>query len=139
MSHVPAAMPLDGLRSNLSPAELIAQQVQIVIGTRPGQVPWRPDFGCDLSSLVGQPASSKNVDRARSLIERALGEFLPDVELERLEVRAARIDDFQELAHRNIPIVETALLSLGTQAHLEVLIEVRVPRGSAVVTATVNP
>lgn len=135
-----ASLPLDGLPGQeLSPADHIAQQLKIVLNTRPGQIPWRPEFGCDLAGLVGQPATAANLSLARGRVQAALRSSLPDVSFDRIEVRLARSSvDGDALRHPTIPLAEGALLSLGVQVALEVLLEVRVPGGPVAVSATVD-
>lgn len=139
-THLKASLCVDGLPDRtLTPAERISERLQIVLNTRPGQIPWRPDFGCDLSSLVGRPATANNLSEARGRVTSALSRSLPDVEFERCEVRVSeRRGAGDELRHPTIPLAEAALLSLGVQAGLEVVLEVRVPEGRVSVSAPLN-
>ena len=135
-----AALPVDGLPGQeLSPGDELAQRLQIVLNTKPGTIPWRPDFGCDLTSLVGQPATQRNLQKARGLVESALRGSLPDVSFDDVKVRlAAHSGRGAELDHPSIPLAEAALLRLGVQARLEVTLEVRVPGGPISVSAAVD-
>jgi len=131
---------MDGLPGReLSPADHLAQRLQMVLNTKPGTIPWRPDFGCDLSSLVGLPATQQNLQTAQSRVESAIWSSLPDVELEECQVRlAGHAGRGDELDHPTIPLAEAALLRLGVQARLDVTLEVRIPEGPMTVSATVD-
>jgi phage baseplate assembly protein W len=118
----------------------VAARIRMILETRPGDIPWRAEFGCDLASIAGQPASASNVSDARQRVEAALVQWLPDVEIRRVGVRVVpnggRSDN---LRHPLVPLAETALLSLGSQARLEVQVEVAVAGGALTVRAPVNP
>ena len=43
-----------------------------------GDIPWRPDFGCDVTGLAGEPATPARVQETRALVERTIQEWLPD-------------------------------------------------------------
>ena len=139
-SSLRASLPIDGLPGrDLPPAELLAQQLQMVLNTKPGTMPWRPNFGCDLTSLVGQPATTENLETARIRVESALSGALPGVTVEKVDVRLTQFSGSgDELTHPSIPLAEAALLRLGVQARLEVTIEVRVPSGPVTATAAVD-
>lgn len=135
-----AALCLDGLERPLSAEEQLSQQLQMILSTRPGQVPWRKDFGCQLNSLVGEPATGQNLNRARIAIETALDQFLPDVEVLKVDVRfVPRADGMGGDRHPTVPVAESALLSLGVQVGIEVQVEVKVPRGSTTLSAQLEP
>jgi phage baseplate assembly protein W len=139
-SSLRASLVLDGLPGrDLSPSDLLSQQLQIVLNTRPGTMPWRPEFGCDLTSLVGQPATADNLMTAQQRVEAALSGALPGVVVEKVDVRLAAFSGSgEELTHPSIPLAEAALLRLGVQARLEVTLEVRVPSGPVTASATVD-
>ncbi len=135
-----ASLPIDGLPGReLGPSDRVAQRLQMVLNTKPGTIPWRPEFGCDLSSLVGQPATAQALQAARDRVESAIRSSLPDVEVEKCQVRlGAHTGSGAELEHPSIPLAEAALLRLGVQAGLVVTLEVRIPEGSATVSASVD-
>lgn len=139
-SSLRASLPIDGLPGrDLSASERLSQQLQMVLNTRPGTMPWRPDFGCDLTSLVGQPATVENLETARERVEASLSGALPGVQVDKVDVRLAAFSGSgDELTHPSIPLAEAALLRLGVQARLEVTIEVRVPSGPVTASAAVD-
>ena len=118
----------------------LAARVRLVLETRPGRLPWRPAFGCDLAGLVGFPVTEELVARVRQRISSALGEWLPDATVVSVHVRAVPISGGHALsAERSVPAAEAAMLVLGVQAELEAVIELTGPDGSVTLTATVNP
>lgn len=142
---LPLALPLGGSRGGArgarasSEEELIGERIRMILETRPGQVPWRPDFGCDLSSLAGQPATNKRVGEARWRIQSALQTWLPDVEIRDVNVRVLPTGTASaNLRLPTVPVAETALLSLGMQARLEVHVEVGIPTGIFTLRAPVE-
>ncbi len=139
--HLRASLCLDGFERPLSPDAVLSQRLQMVLGTRPGQIPWRPGFGCDLWSLVGEPATSSNLTQARRLVLRALSQWMADVEVVDVSVRfSPHADPGSASRHPTVPLAEAALLSLGVQVGLEVQVEVKVPRGSTtILSAQLEP
>lgn len=138
MSRFRSALTLDGFDRAPDSIELVTQQLQTVLNTRPGHIPWLPDFGCDLESLAGEPASSSNLDEARDRVQHAVKTWVPSVEIARCDVRVISRDR-TDLKHPTVPLAESAMLTLGVEASLEVLLEVVVPQGPVVLTAEVNP
>lgn len=118
----------------------LAMRVRMVLETRPGRVPWRPDFGCDLSGLVGFPATPDLLAKARSAIQNALKAWIRDVTILRVEVRATPVTGGHGAsAYGAVPVAESALLTLGVQAILEADIELKGPAGVVAFSAVVNP
>lgn len=135
------SLPLGVRRPFVYGTDALAVRVRLVLDTRPGQIPWRPTFGCDLAGLVGYPATAQLIDAARSRISRALSIWLPDVEVVRVDVRAVSAEGGvgSRVTDRNVPVAESALMTLGVQAVLEADIELRGPDGYVSVTTTVEP
>ncbi len=118
----------------------LGERVQAILTTRPGRLPWRPDFGCDLEGLVGYPVTPDLLSYARSQITSALKVWLQGVEVERVDVRAIPVGSGHDLRHqRTVPVAEAALLAMGVQALLEVEVEIVGPNGLETVTTTLQP
>lgn len=133
--HAPA-LPLGGAAARLSEAEATAWRVRLVLETRPGRVPWRPDFGCDLEGLTGRPADPALVREARLRVEAALARWLPDLPLRGLHVGVrTRIGTSELHAHRQVPVAEAALLRLGADAELVVELRLDGPSGPVALSA----
>lgn len=143
MSQIPIlhpALTLGTRRARVSEDETIAERIRLVLETRPGTLPWRPDFGCDLGPLVGQPATTQRVNEARWKVEQALRRWLPELELTRCEVHVVYADvGAGRVRYLEVPLAESSLLSLGTQAGLEIVIDVETPSGPLAVQAVVDP
>lgn len=134
------AIPLGSPLVWLGGEHALAARVRLVLETRPGRLPWRPTFGCDLAGLVGFPVTDELVARVRQRISSALGEWLPDSTVVSVDVRAVPLSSGLALStERSVPAAEAAMLVLGVQAELEAVIELTGPDGSVTLTATVNP
>jgi hypothetical protein len=66
--------------------DILDQSIRIILGTTPGERAMRPDFGCDLASLVFAPNNAATANLARLYVESALTRWEPRVELEAVDV-----------------------------------------------------
>jgi phage baseplate assembly protein W len=132
------AVPIDGRRPILDGADALIARLRMVLETRPGRVPWRPEFGCDLAGLVGEPASPQNLAQASFLVERALARWIPEVGVVSCTC-TAEIAPGSTPGEGNAPAGEGALLSLGSQAQLRIHLLVRSAAGPLQVDATITP
>lgn len=57
----------------------LAQAIQIILSTSPGQRVMRPTFGCRLQELVFAPNNSQTAAQARRYVEEALGMWEPRI------------------------------------------------------------
>jgi phage baseplate assembly protein W len=134
------ALTLGDRRPFLAGEDALAWRVRTVLETRPGDVPWRPDFGCDLSSLVGQPATIQRVNEARWRVEEAIRRWIPEAGVVRCDVRVVVFDEGGRGRHpRTVPLAESALMSLGSQAALEVELDVETEAGPVSIEAVFEP
>jgi phage baseplate assembly protein W len=118
----------------------MATRVRMVLETRPGQIPWRPEFGCDLQSLVGEAAGPQLLNLARWRVEAALKRWIPDVTIDQVNVTVVVASHMNALvASRDVPTAEAALLTVGVQAALHVDVELTGAHGPMAVSATVQP
>ena len=106
----------------------VAGEIRLVLETEPGTIPWRPEFGCPLSSLSGMAATPDVLSRARFHIESAFSRFLPHITILRCDVQVRRVAGSADHSYP-IPAAESALLGLGTQADILILLEVQAPEG----------
>ncbi len=133
------ALPLGNRPRRLSDDDALAERVRMVLETRPGSMPFRPDFGCELDEVVGEMATAQAVSRAKAAVSSALATWLPDVEVAAVTVRVVpRGATYGELRLPEIPIAERALLALGTQADLEIGVELRTAGPGSVVRTTLS-
>ena len=102
-------------------------RIDIVLNTRPGDLPWNSEFGCDLTDLVGESATPTRVDETKAEVETALSKWLPNVKVQNCEVQLVSAQG-QVISHReaNIPVAEAALVSQGTDARLELKLDIEV-------------
>jgi hypothetical protein len=65
----------------------IRESILTILATAPGERPMRPDFGCDIQSLVFAPNSSTTAGRAAFFAEQALKRWEPRIEVLRVGAR----------------------------------------------------
>ena len=112
----------------------------MVLETRPGQVPWRPDFGCDLEGLVGKPATPHRLAQAQWKVEEALRRWVPDVEVTHCRVKPVMSENVGAMrGSRELPVGEASLVNLGVQVALEIEVDLQTDAGHLVVQAVVEP
>jgi len=106
-------------------------RIDIILHTRPGDLPWSPRFGCELTSLVGESATTQRVNATRFSVESAIGAWLPDVNVRGCEVQLIT-GQGDTVLHREaaVPLAESALVSLGTEARLELKLDIEVDNQS---------
>lgn len=106
----------------------VADRVRLVLETRPGRIPWRPEFGCDLDPVVGKALTIERVGEVKIRVQAALNRFLPDLIISRLEVRV-RTDLGADMRSRRLPIAEASLVPFGANAMLDIELELQTPTG----------
>ena len=102
-------------------------RIDIILNTKAGDLPWRPNFGCDLTSLIGEPASPEQVERTRADVQGALSSWLPNAYVRNCEAQLVT-GEGQVVHYRepNLPVAEFALVSQGTNARLELKLDIEV-------------
>ena len=102
-------------------------RIDIILNTRPGDLPWDEQFGCDLTALVGETATPSKVQATRSEVEKALSKWLPNGKVKDCQVNLVTAQG-KVISHHeaNIPVAEAALVSHGTDAHLELKLDIEV-------------
>ncbi len=133
------AVLLGAHRPVLTPDSGLALRIRMVLETRPGSIPFRPEFGCDLSAFAGQPTTTQLLDQVRTTIEEALRRQIPNVRIDKCKVRALTDRGSTPGRLREVPLAEAALVRLGMQATLEVRLEVTSPDGQLALRATLAP
>lgn len=133
------SVPLGALRPYQSKEESLIDRISLVLQTRPGQIPWRPEFGCQLDGMLGAQASGGQVVQARYAVEQALGQFLPDVAVADVRVRAIPIEGSRDrFKLAEIPIAERALVGAGAGAVLQVDVDIETDAGILTIQALVE-
>lgn len=64
----------------------VEESIRIILGTQYGERVMRPDFGCNLASLVFAPNNASTANLARYFVEEALTRWEPRIELVDLAV-----------------------------------------------------
>ncbi len=125
-----------GARGLARPSEALAQRIQLVLSTRPGDLAWKPEFGCDLAQLVGTPTSNVTRVLAETAITAALQTWIPEVSVRSCHVAARTLPS---PAWSPQGPVERALIPLGTQATLAVDLVLDAGEGPAALSLEVEP
>ncbi|MEV0711572.1 GPW/gp25 family protein [Nocardia aurea] len=80
----PFRLGLSGVAESSGVAR-VEESIRILLGTRRGERAMRPDFGCDLGTLVFAPNNTATANLARFHVEDCLRKWEPRIEL--VEVR----------------------------------------------------
>lgn len=121
-----------------SAPEALADRVRLVLDTRPGWLPYAPEFGCDLDGLVGGNATEMRLTEAKLRIQTALARWIPDAPVARCEVRMSELKGATS-ADPLVPVAEHAMTSAGVAATLDVHLVLQTPEGPVALEAQMNP
>ena len=137
------ALPLGMGPTVLPEDEAFTEKIGMVLGTPTGTVPWRPDFGCNLDALVGQPATVNRVNKAETKVQQAMSRWLSDFTVLNCQVKMVQHEEVDtyasgQLKYQEVPTAESALMSLGTQVALEVQLDVETPEGPMTLQAVLD-
>lgn len=120
--------------------QAVIERVRLVLETRPGRLPWRPEFGCNLDDFVGQPATAGRLREIQWRVEAALCRWIPGLRVERCEVRVNPSEPMLGGdASGGAPLAEAVMLSLGSQADLELQLDLLTPEGPVSLQASLAP
>lgn len=121
-----------------SGAEALADRVRMVLDTRPGRIPFMPEFGCDLGALVGGAATEARLTEARLRVQSALSRWIPDAPVAKCEVRISEVTGAND-ADPWVPVAEKAMASGGVAVTLEIHLVLQTPEGLVALDAQINP
>lgn len=109
----------------------LRQRISIILNTAPGQVPWRPEFGCRLWSLMGQPTTAQHLAEVRWSIEDALSRWLRGAQLEECKIHLLPrgMGSWAGLQSAELSPAEVGLLHLGSEVTLRVELLIRTRAG----------
>lgn len=121
------SLTLGARKPFLSQRESILARLDMVLHSRVGDIPWRPEFGCDVTSLIGEPATPSRIQETRALVESTIYEWLPDVTVNGCDVQLVHAGGVAN-THREagIPVAESALVAMGTESNLELKLDLEV-------------
>lgn len=111
--------------------DAIGERVRLVLETRPGTLPWRPDFGCELDALVGQPLTAARLQEVRIAVQRAIESALPEVVVREIDLRLKTdLGAPTRERPRDLPIAEASLVPFGSGAGLDISLLLEGPGGT---------
>jgi Bacteriophage baseplate protein W len=70
----------------------IRQSIYVIINTVPGERVMRPDFGCEIHSLIFWPANHQTAAIAERYVREALLRWEPRIDVKEVEVTAGTAD-----------------------------------------------
>ena len=121
------SLTLGARRPYLSQRETALARLDMVLHTRQGDVPWKPRFGCDVTRLVGEPATPDKINETKGVVRGAIRRWLPDVEIKECQVQLVNLGGYANTYRdASIPVAESALVAMGTEAGLELKIDLEV-------------
>ncbi len=86
------AFPIDiGPTGGVATAEghaKIAQSIELILRTSPGERRMRPDFGCNLRAFVFDPVNETTAGLIRREVDRALRRWEPRIDVDDIDVTA---------------------------------------------------
>lgn len=71
--------------------ELVAESIEIILGTSPGERQLRPEFGCEIYELVGEANTAALRGMVAQKVRNALNRWEPRIDV--LDVRVDSPDD----------------------------------------------
>lgn len=131
------SLTLSAVRS-LTPTQVLAERVRMVLETRPGRLPYQPEFGCDLEPLAGGTSAQPRLAETRLRIQTALARWIPDVTIVSCKVELIDLEGAQP-GDATIPLAERMLTSKGVSAVLQVRIVLETPEGPVSLEAQLTP
>jgi phage baseplate assembly protein W len=81
----------------------IAEAIELILGTAPGERPMRPEFGCGVHDFVFDTIDAATIGRLETEIRRALDRWEPRIEVQGLDFDLGRVGEGQlliEIAYR---------------------------------------
>ena len=109
----------------------------MVLDTRPGQLPWREEFGCDLGATAGESITESKLSLIEWRIRQTVERWIPEVQVVGLRVDLVRDEGMGvDVADRRIPLAEAALVRFGVQCSLQVRMDLETKEGPLSLQAT---
>jgi Bacteriophage baseplate protein W len=73
--------------------EDIAQAIEVILSTAPGERPTRPEFGCEVHDLVFDMIDAAMVGKVDVAVRDALARWEPRIEVTEIDFDLSRVDD----------------------------------------------
>jgi len=71
----------------------IAQSLQILLGTRPGERVMQPQFGCNLDIMLFEPITTTLVAFVKDLIQTAVLYYEPRIAMDSININTVYVND----------------------------------------------
>lgn len=75
--------------ATVSEEEDVKQSLEIILSTAPGERVMRPDFGCNMRSMLFEPLNTTVITYMRDQIEKAILYHEPRIDLKRVAMNTA--------------------------------------------------
>ena len=118
------SLTLGSRKPFLSQRESALARLDMILQTREGDVPWSPRFGCDVTGLIGEPATPDKINETRAIVENTIQRWLPGATVNKCQVQLVSLGGYANTYRDvSIPVAESALVAMGTEAGLELKID----------------
>jgi phage baseplate assembly protein W len=87
MAHPLSLSVTNGVRRSTG-TEKVEQSIRVILGTQFGERVMRPDFGCNLKSLVFAPMNEATINLARHYVQDGLTQWEPRIDLTDVAITA---------------------------------------------------
>ena len=122
-----ASLTIGARKPFMTRTEESLTRIDMILKTQAGQMPWKPEFGCDLTDLIGESATEDRIKSTQNEVQRTLRKWLPSANVLSCDVHLIT-GEGQVVNYRDnsIPVAESALVALGTDARLELRLDIEV-------------
>ena len=121
------SLTLGARKPFLSSRDSALARLDMVLKTQQGDIPWREDFGCDVTGLIGEPATPRKINETRTVVESAIQKWLPDAKINDCQVGLVSTGGYANYYRdASIPVAESALVAMGTEANLELKLDLEI-------------
>lgn len=77
----------------VSAEEDIAQSLQLLLSTRPGERVMQPSFGCNLDVMLFEPLTTTLIAYVKDLVETSILYFEPRIELDSVRINTVQAEE----------------------------------------------
>ena len=122
-----ASLTMGARKPFMTRTEESLTRIDMILKTQAGQMPWKPAFGCDLTDLIGESATEDRIRATQQEVQRTLRKWLPSAKVLSCDVHLVT-GEGQVIHYRDssVPVAESALVALGTDARLELRLDIEV-------------
>ena len=121
------SLTLGARKPYLSQRESALARLDMILHTRQGDLPWKSQFGCDVTGLVGEPATPDKLNETKAIVENTIQRWLPDANVKECQVQLVSLGGYANTYRDvSIPVAESALVAMGTEAGLELKIDLEI-------------